>query len=78
MNVKENKMSNKKKKNKTKGSQYLNINMDNGFIVDASMNMENIAYTIGHLLKILEENGHGPQEKMAAFIVDTNRKMAKK
>ena len=71
-------MSDKKKKNKTKDSQYLKINMDDGFIIDANMNMENIAYTIGHLLKILEENGHGPQEKMAASIVDTNRKIAAK
>ena len=67
-----------KKKSKTKNSQYIKINMDDGFIIDANMQMENIAYVIGHLLVILEENGHGTQEKMAASIIDINRKMAKK
>ena len=67
-----------KKKSKTKNSQYLNINMDGDFYIDASMQAENIAYVIGHLLKILEENGYGSQERMAASIIDTNRKMAEK
>ena len=66
------------KKKKIKDSQYMKINMDDGFHIDANMQMENIAYVIGHLFVILEENGYGTQEKMAATIVDTNRKMAKK
>jgi len=64
-----------KKKNK---KEYMKIDMTDGFTIDANMRMENIAYVIGHLFVILEENGYGTQEKMAATIVDTNRKMAKK
>ncbi len=64
------------KKKKTKDSQYIKINMDDGFQIDANMQMENIAYVIGHLFVILEENGYGPQEKMATSIVETNRKQA--
>ena len=64
-----------KKKNK---KEYMKIDMTDGFSIDANMKMENIVYVIGHLFVILEENGYGTQEKMAATIVDTNRKMAKK
>ena len=64
----------KKKKNNDK--QYMKINMTDGFSIDANMKMENIAYVIGHLFVILEENGYGPQEKMATSIVETNRKQA--
>jgi len=64
------------KKKKTKDSQYIKINMDDGFQIDANMQMENIAYVIGHLFIVLEENGYGSQEKMAASIVETNRKQA--
>ena len=63
-----------KKKNK---KEYMKIDMTDGFNIDANMKMENIAYVIGHLLVILEENGYGKQEEMAASIVETNRKMAK-
>ena len=62
-----------KKKNK---KQYMKIDMTDGFSIDANMQMENIAYVIGHLFVILEENGYGPQEKMATSIVETNRKQA--
>jgi len=61
-----------------KEESYIKIDFTNGFSIDASASMEDMAYTIGHLLTVLEENGHGPQEKMAASIVDTNRKMAAK
>jgi len=64
----------KKKKNNDK--QYMKIDMTDGFSIEANMQMENIAYVVGHLLVILEENGYGPQEKMATSIVETNRKQA--
>ena len=65
-------MGKKKKKNK----EYLKVDMTNGFEIDASMQMENIAFLIGHLLTVLEENGHGSQEEIAKRIVDTNRTQA--
>ncbi len=65
---------------KEKGKQYIKVKISekSGLEVDASMDMENIAYVIGHLLIVLEDNGYGPQEKMATSIIGTNREMAKK
>ena len=55
----------------------IEITEKNGLEVDAEMCPENIAYVVGHLLQILEENDFATQEDAAKMIIDANRHMEK-
>ena len=59
-------------------SEFLNIKIDkDGFESEVSMELDSIAYVIGHLLTVLEDEGYGNQEDLAVTIVATNRAQEK-
>ena len=58
--------------------EFLNIKIDkDGFESEASMELDSIAFVVGHLLEVLEEQGYGNQEDLAVTIVATNRAQEK-